>query len=283
VTNEASRIAGMQSGDYHMAMEIGNDSYDLLKSDPSLRVDLLQPTNWEFIYLNWKSALTSQLKIRQAVQAAVNPAPMLAAGRGDQKFWELDPAFMLKSTAWWTDAGKELYNQNNPTKAKQLLQDAKYDGTPLRVLCTQEYPWSYSMAVVMKQQLEQAGFKIDLAVSDWATVVDRRQKPDQWESFITNHGWVPDPTQLDFVGKMNSYPGWYNSEATMKLANQLASESDFDKRFAIWKQLQTNIYNEIPGVKTGNSSNISVWSKKVGGFTPQQERGVPYWNVWLTK
>jgi peptide/nickel transport system substrate-binding protein len=112
--------------------------------------------------------------------------------------------------------------------------------------------------------------------------LERRAKPEEWDIFVTGHGFVPDPSQISYVGQMNIYPGWWDSEESLKLADQLLSETDFDTRFQIWKKIQMNMYTEIPAVKTGDSSNITVWSKKVGGYTTQLQRGIPYWNVWLT-
>ncbi len=59
-------------------------------------------------------------------------------------------------------------------KAKALMKEAGYDGTPIRWMSTKEYFYNYNAGVVFKQQLEAAGFKVDLQVMDWATLVKRR-------------------------------------------------------------------------------------------------------------
>ena len=51
---------------------------------------------------------------------------------------EPGPGIMLPQTMWASDVSAELYNQNNPEKSAQLLQEAGYDGTPIRLLCTEE-------------------------------------------------------------------------------------------------------------------------------------------------
>ena len=281
VPDESARVAGMQAGDYDISMNTGNDQYDVLKGNANLRVEILPPSNWDVFFCNWKSPLMSQLKIRQAFQACINEMPIMQSSRGGGDFVKLDPSFMMHPTAWYTRVGEEYYNQNDPEKSKKLLQDAGYDGTPVRFMCTQEYSYMYGAAIVAKQQMEQGGFTVDLQVTDWATVLQRRAKPEEWDVFVTGHGFVPDPSQISYVGQMNIYPGWWDSEESLKLADQLLSETDFDTRFEIWKKIQMNMYTEIPAVKTGDSSNITVWSKKVGGYTTQLQRGVPYWNIWL--
>src|SRR5699024_6315186 len=126
-------------------------------------------------------------------QAALDHEEILQASEGDG-FYRLDPGLMFKETAWNTDAGADLYNQNDPDKAKALLEEAGYDGTPLRFMTTQEYQDHYNATVVARQQLENAGFVVDLQVYDWATVVDRQNKEETWDATTTGISFKPEPT-----------------------------------------------------------------------------------------
>jgi peptide/nickel transport system substrate-binding protein len=188
---------------------------------------------------------------------------------------------MLHPTPWHSTAGQEYYNVNNPDLAKQKLQEAGYDGQPVRFMATQEYTFMYGAAIVAKQQLEAVGVNVDFRVTDWASVLENRAKKDAWEMFVTSHGFVPDPTQISYVGQMNVYPGWWSSPTSLELAAELASESDFDTRKAIFDQIQTNAYTEIPAIKIGDSSAVSFRSDKLGGFDPQFQTGMKWWNFWL--
>ncbi len=283
VPDEAARVAGLQSGDYHLAMEISNDQYQTLSDSPGVVAEILPPTNWDVFFLNWKSPMMGNLTMRQAFQAALNSEPMLLSGRGSAEFIRLDPGLMMQQTPWYTTAGEEFYNIADTELAKAKLAEAGYDGTPLRFMTTQEYSYMYGEAVVAKQQLEEAGFVVDLQVSDWATVLERRAIPEEWDVFGTGHGFVPDPSQVSYVGQMNQYPGWWSDEGSLALAADLLAESDFDTRFATWEQIQANAYSQIPSIKIGDSSICSFRSDKVQGWSAQFERGVPYWNLWLSE
>jgi len=283
VPDEAARVAGLQAGDYHLAMDVGNDQYQTLSDSPGVVAEILPPTNWDVFFLNWKSPMMGNLLMRQAFQAALNSEPMLLSGRGSAEFIRLDPGLMMQQTPWYTTAGVESYNINDPELAKAKLAEAGYDGTPLRFMTTQEYSYMYGEAVVAKQQLEEAGFTVDLQVSDWATVLERRAVPEEWDVFGTGHGFVPDPSQVSYVGQMNQYPGWWSDESSLALASDLLADSEFDARFATWEQIQANAYSQIPAVKIGDSSICSFRSDKVQGWSAQFERGVPYWNLWLSE
>ena len=283
VPDEAARVAGLQAGDYQLGMDIGNDQYTVLKDFPGIISEILTPTNWDVFFLNWKSPMMENLAMRQAVQAAFDHTPMLQSGRGGDEFIRLDPGLMMQQTPWYTTSGEEFYNVNDPELAKSKLEEAGYDGTPLRFLTTQEYSYMYGEAIVAKQQLEAVGITVDLQVSDWATVLENRGKPEAWEMFGTGHGFVPDPSQISYVGHMNQYPGWWSSESSLALAADLLAGSDFEARKTIFDQIQTAHYTEIPAIKIGDSSNASFRADTVGGWDKQFERGIKFWNLWVTE
>lgn len=285
VPDEAARVAGLQAGDYDLASQIaiGNDQYEVLKDSEGVISEILQPTEWDVFFLNWKSPLMGNLAMREAVQAALDHEPMLLNARGGPDFIQLDPGLMMLQTPWHTAAGQDRYNLRNPDLAKQKLTEAGYDGTPIRFMTTQEYSFMYGCAIVAQQQLEAVGMVIDLQVIDWATVVERRAKPEEWDMFTTSHGFVPDPTQVSYVGQMNQYPGWWSSEESLALAAELSAEGEFDVRYPIWEQIQGNAYTEIPAIKIGDSSNVSFRSEAIGGWDGQFERGVKFWNLWLNE
>ena len=93
--------------------------------------------------------------IRQAVLAAVDVEPTGQASHGEGYF-EPGPGIMLPQTAWNSDVSAELYDQGDPERARQLLEEAGYDGTPIRILCTQEDLGDYNAAVVVQQQMDAA-------------------------------------------------------------------------------------------------------------------------------
>jgi len=281
VPDQAARVAGLQSDDYHIAQEISNDQYEVLSESPGIVAEIRPPSFLDMFFLNWRSPWMSNLAMRQAFQAALEHDSMLTASRGGGDFTRLDPGYMVQEVPWYTTAGEEFYNVNDPDLARQKLEEAGYDGTPLRFLTTQEYPFFYNASVIAQQQLEAVGFVIDLQVTDWATVIERRGDEDAWDIFITFHGLVTHPSQLTLVGQMGVYPGWWDSEESLALASDLLSATEFDAQYAIWEEIQRKIYTEIPAVKIGDAAIADYYSDQIGGWVSQLERGVPYWNLWL--
>ena len=281
VPDEAARVAGLQAGDYQIAQEISNDQYEILSQSPGIVAEIRPPSFEDCFFLNWRSPLMGNLALREAFRAALDHEAILIAARGGGDFTRLDPGWMFRETPWHTTAGEEFYNVNDPELARQKLEEAGYDGTPVRFMSTQEYPYFYNASVIAQQQLEAVGFVIDLQVTDWATVIERRAQEDAWDVFVTYHGLVTDPSQITMVGQMSVYPGWWDSEESLALADDLLSETEFEARYAVWEEIQRKIYTEIPSVKIGDASLASYYSEQIGGWVSQVERGVPYWNLWL--
>src|SRR5262245_53446764 len=75
--------------------------------------------------------------LRQAINAALDPKAVMTAAY--QSFHRLDPSLMQKETRWWTDAGKDAYNQHDQAKSRSLAEAAGYSGTPLRILAPRRH------------------------------------------------------------------------------------------------------------------------------------------------
>lgn len=279
VPDEAARVAGIQAGDYHYLSSVSSDQFSTLEGDSNVAVETLTPHDWDMLVLNWKSPMMGNPKIRQAFQAALDCEPILIAAHGEE-FYRLDPSVMMKETAWYSTIGEDLYDRKDPELAKQLLEEAGYDGTPLRMLSTQEYQYLYNITVVATQQLEEAGFTVDLQVTDWATLVDRRGNPDLWDAFPTSIPFAPDPTQLSIM-QLCTWPGWWCDDETAELFTNVQRESDFDTRFGYWEEIQSAFYNDVPIVKIGDFSSILVLGSMVRGFAPMTQLTAAFWNVWL--
>lgn len=281
VPDEAARVSGAQAGDYHIIMEASNDQYDVLADDENLRVEILPPAFWDVFFVNWESPVMSDENMRKAFQACLDIESIMTSARGGGDFVELHPGFMLPPTPWVSEAGEDLYNINDTDLAAEYLEEAGYDGTPVRFMATQEYQVMYDASVVAVQNMEDAGFEVDFEVVDWATVIERRSQEDAWDIFVTWHGFVPDPSQITFVGQMGEYPGWWTDEEAQEYTLEMLQDPDIDSRLEAWDQIQQRAYETVPCVKLGNARTIAVWSMDVGGYTELFQNGVPYWNLWL--
>ena len=96
-----------------------------------------------------------------------------------------------------TEAGSEKLSHQDLARAKALLAEAGYKGEKIIMLTTQEIPSLAALGDVTADNLRKIGVNLDIAVSDWGTMVARRAKKDPpgqggWNLFHTTVGGTSD-------------------------------------------------------------------------------------------
>jgi peptide/nickel transport system substrate-binding protein len=279
VPDVALRLAGVQTGEYHWAQQIKQDQYERIKTMPGVVPGIVKPAGWMTAVFNHKQGLMTDKRIRQAFQAALDMEPVLAGAFGHKAFYRVDPSLLFREQPFWhSTAGAEYYNQRNRAKAQRLLREAGYAGQPVRFMTTKEYEYHYKTALVASQQLEQAGFTVDLQVYDWATLVQRRNKPELFDVFTT--GIVGMPADPAFTASIDcNWPGWWCLEEKNRLVDQLVREADPKKRKPIWDRIQQLFYEDAGRIKFGDYYSLEAYRKELKGFRPTST--IVFWNVWL--
>jgi len=132
-------------------------------------------------------------------------------------------------------------------KAKALLKEAGYDGTPVVLMQSTTLPVLTNTAPVTKALLEQAGFKVDMQSMDWQTLVTRRTKkepPSQggWNVFHTFSvaADILNPISTSYMVAQGdkSWFGWPTDPVIEKLRDDYAKETDPEKNKALAKAVQ---------------------------------------------
>jgi peptide/nickel transport system substrate-binding protein len=283
VPDEAARVAGLQSGEYHYLEEIIPDQITVLQDYPGVTIEILPPRSYGVVIMNTVAGLFTDQTIRQAVSACIAVEPSGQATHGDGYF-ELGPGIMLPQTVWASDVSAELYNQNNPEKAQQLLADAGYDGTPVRLLCTQEDLGDYNAAVVAQQQLEAGGFTVELEVSDEATLDENLEDDERWDMTTNAIVFRPDPVLIAPFASCSWDGGWCSDEKVAAV-ERLQTEPDFEARYAALEDLQRLWYEEAPMVKLVNNYGVAALSSKVQGLLGRMHFEIEpeFTNCWLSQ
>jgi peptide/nickel transport system substrate-binding protein len=264
-TDDAARVAGLKAGDYQFAMFVAADYHAELQGNSAIGLSITKPFQWFSLVFNTELPPFNDVKLRQAVQAAVNAEQVMQAAGGPPEFWRLDPAVMPFGV-WYTDVGKELYSQNNPAKAKQLAEAAGYKGESLVYMTTRAYDFIFKTALTVTQQLKDAGFNIDMQVMDWATLVSNRSKTEGWNMFTTGIGMPPDPSLQPFMSCAARWPGFWCNKEVDTLFQEFQRTSDPAARQKTWEQIHKTFYEDVPIIKFGDYFVLQAFSSKLKGF-----------------
>lgn len=281
VPDESTRVTGLMSGEYHFSHMLPYDAVPQVQNMPGTVVDIW-PYGIQTLIFNKKQGLFANVKLRQAVNYALDKEAVLIAAFTDKQFYTLDPGlFQQAQKDWYTDAGKELYNLKDLEKAKQLLSEGGYNGEEVVILTSRDYPHHYNSAVATQQQLEKIGMKVKLDVYDWATLLERRGKPEMWDIFYTGYPIMATPHQYTFLDSRAEWPGWTNNPELDKLLDDIKGQKSPEKSKELYAQLQQKMWEDLPVVNIGTNLRVSAYSDKVQGY--KEFLGPVFWNVTVKK
>lgn len=277
VPDASVRIAGVQRGDYHFAHSIPTDEYARLVRLPGVTPLVITTPQWAGFVFNHRSGLATSRALRRAVVAALDVEAILRGTYGPRRFWRATPSFFPREHPLWTTAGETVYRSRDPDAVRRHLAEGGYRGQALRWMASSEMPHHLTAATIARAQLERAGIAVELQVTDWATLVSRRARPEEWDVFTTTFGFVPDPVFL--LPLVPTWPGWYEDREMAALRRLLVRHPDPRVRLQIWSRAQQRFYDEAVAVRLGDWFPLQIHRAELQGVVGGP--GTFHWNVWM--
>ena len=192
ITDPNTAANALLAGEIDLIEAPPPDLFPLFKADKNIA---LYPWNAQgsqiVMRFNHLQPPFNNVKARQAAMYALAQEPMLQAQVGDPEIYKVCNAPFICGTTYGKEYG-DLLIKPDIEKAKALLKESGYDGTPIVMLHQTDLQSSNNIQPVAKQQLEKVGFKVDMVDADWQTVVSRRARkeaPSQggWNIFFTTN------------------------------------------------------------------------------------------------
>lgn len=261
ISDVQTQVAAIQNGEIDMIESPGHDLLPLLAKDKNVALVSTNPTGNQYTFrFNSTVKPFDNAKVRHAVFVAFAQEDFLKATIGDPTYFKVCKAPFICGTPLATDAGMADVLNGNAAKAKQLLTEAGYDGTPIVLMQSTDLQVLTNLAPVAKAQLERAGFKVDLVSMDWQTLVARRVKKDPpnaggWHAFLTS--WVAadilNPVMAGFFNAScdKAMFGWPCDATIEKFRDQFSKESDPVKQKEIVEALQKYWVNNPTHINVG--------------------------------
>ena len=194
------------------------------------------------------------VKARQAAMYAMAIEDLQRAQVGDPARYQVCNAPFICGAPYGKEYG-DLLIKPDLDKARALLKESGYDGTPIIMMQATDLQSSNQLPPVGKQALEKVGFKVDLQAMDWQTLVSRRTKKDPiaqggWSAFFTSWGSpdIMNPVSAAFINAScdKATFGWPCDEALEKLRDAFAKETDPAKQKAIAEQVSLRLSQAYP-------------------------------------
>ncbi|SFD87835.1 peptide/nickel transport system substrate-binding protein [Lentibacillus persicus] len=265
VPDTSTQVSGLQTGQYNLLLEAPNDNYQMMLDDPSIETTINDYGPYSLIF-NKNAGVFQDVDMRQAVNAGIDFTEILETSFVHEHIYEVDSSYVsTKNEKWYSDEGKEYYNQNDPEKAKKMLAEAGYDGEEVKILTTRDYPHIYNTGVVLEQQLDNLGINVSLEVYDWATAIStRNNEPEEWDFFITGDQFFITPIE-NYVYTHDQYRDLNNSKLDGLISDIKNAESEEDAK-VMWDKLQQYSWENLPLIKVGNFNKVSALNSNVIGY-----------------
>ncbi|HBZ09885.1 MAG TPA: ABC transporter substrate-binding protein [Bacillus bacterium] len=277
VPDESTRTAGIQTGEYDVSLEIPHDNFPALESDGNLEA-LTYPNGFNTVIFNKRNGLFSNEKARQALNLAVDKKEVMMAAFTDEKFYTPEHGLLSKEyVSWYSDKGKDKYDEYDPEAAKKLFKEAGYNGEELTILTTKDYNEQYHTAVVIQENLKKIGVKSKLEIYDWATLMEVREDDKFYDLMPMSYQVATDPTQINYLDSRINYTGWSNSPEIDQLLDQLMVAPSDEEAKEIFGKLQEESWNYLPAIKFGDVDSVAAIRTNVKNF--EMFHGPVFWNT----
>jgi peptide/nickel transport system substrate-binding protein len=264
-----------------------HDLHPILIADPNVKLRSWNPFGMQYILRpNHLHKPFDNPKVRRALWLALNQEDFLKAGIGNPGYYKPCKALFGCGTALASEKGMDGLLASNFEKAKALLKEAGYDGTPVVLMHQTDLHTSANLAPVAKSLMEKGGFKVDMQSMDWQTLVSRRAKKASpveggWHAFLTANATIDitDPVIAQWLNAScdKALPGWPCDPEIEKLRFQYARATDPTKRKATAEAIQVRVTEWTTHIHLGEWSVPAAIRKNISGILSP---GVPvFWNI----
>ena len=278
VADAATRVAGIQTGEYDLAYNLPQDSYLELKNNPDVNLKL-EDSGYIGCIFNKKAGLGANETFRQACAYALDMEAILTVAYGSSEFFTLNSSYVFKSSSWYSGKGDDRYNTKDLDKCHELLKEMGYNGETFTLLVTTDYQDMYNTGVAIAQQLNEAGINTELLPVDWSTLFEYRADENKYTAFITTFSSPAAPSI--FIGFSPSWAGWTTDEKIIEMCAEINSATSREEAYAKWEELQDYSWDYIPLIKIGDYSYLEGSSTKLTGV--DYFEGPVIWNAVLYK
>jgi peptide/nickel transport system substrate-binding protein len=287
MSDQQQAVNALLAGEIDFIEAPSHDLLPLLKADPNVKLVDWNPLGNQYTFRpNHLVKPFNNPKIRQALWYAFNQTDFLQAAIGNSDYYKPCKSMYPCGTPLSTTKGMDGLLESNFPKARALLKEGGYDGTPVVLMHSTDLQVLTNLAPVAKSLMERAGFKVDMQSMDWQTLVARRAKKDPpnaggWNAFLTS--WVSadilNPVMTGFVnsGCEKAMFGWPCDAEMEKLRSAFAHETDPAKQKEIAVAVQERETQVTTHLWLGQWYLPGAMRKNVDGMVPAP--APVFWNM----
>ena len=281
VPESNSRVLGLRNGDFDAIIAVPLNQAASVKALDGVTLEVTPGYRLDYVYLNHAKKPIDDKRIRLAMNYAANREAILKTvffGYG-----EIPNSFMPKVN-FWSDKVEAL--PYDLEKAKALVKEAGYDGTPIKLMVDTGNAPSKQIATILQNGWSQAGLNVEIVEYDIGTGFNMTQKGDYqaYVSYITSD--INDDDELatlegDYHGSTEAFFSRYKNDEVVGLLAQARQTSDKAKRAELYGKIQDIVYHDAYSVPLNFLPYVNAYENKVKSWL---NITVGWWwlkQVWL--
>ena len=264
-------LAGLKSGEIdmvHPSCSIPVEDRDAVEKLEGFTTKYTDNIINEMTLFNTSKEYLSDPRVRQAIIYAIDRdtiVKQLLNGKG-----EVTDGFICSGSPFYNEGKTKL--SYDPDKAKQLLEEAGWDGSQ-----TLQYYVSSSDSIVVKaaqliqQYLQNVGVKIEINTVDFATLMTIGGT-DEEDFFsvqytITPNDYWADIKNLIDVQDFSWSGGYYNEKVDEDLAKTQETTDETELK-SLYNEIEEQVIEDAPMFPMYFQSNLGVVSDRLKNATP---------------
>ena len=263
------------------------DLLPALRSNRDLTVDIFDPYGiYALLRMNHLQPPTDNVRLRQAVMAAIDPVELMhAVTGGDPASFTAPVGCFVPGSVADNTAGMERIGGKKPSEVRDMLRDAGYSGQRTVLLHSVDSAATHAMFQIIAARLSEAGMNIDDVLMDQGTQVQRRNSKEPvekggWSMLIAN---APGADHLDPLVALGlrtgaaAWIGWPSDPKLEELRDQWLDSTDPAEQKRLAAAIQEEALSDVVYVPLGRYLQPSAWRKNVTGILKST---LPvFWNV----
>jgi peptide/nickel transport system substrate-binding protein len=278
IDDAATAASALRKGEVDWLQAVSPDQAPALAGDSGVRTDVTEPAgSIGIMRFNHLHPPFDDPAIRRALLDAVDQANTMRAVAGtDRRYWRDRVGLFHDGTPFANDIGLEaIAGPPDYAAVRQALAKAGYRGEQIVVLGTMGSGYIPALTQVGADWLRLAGMKVDLQLSDYATMARRigRMDPPEhggWHVYFTpvEGAFTHTPVTNEYFrgdGRSGA-PGWARSPEIEAIRPAwLAAESN-EQRMKVAEAAQRRLWIDVPYIPMGQWLRVTAYRHDLAGI-----------------
>lgn len=283
VANQDVAQLELLTGNVDMAWVMPNaDDWEMYRGTEGMAIELaiaeFPQNGYQYMSLNMTRDIFADKAVRQAATYGINRQRMVDGLLDGMGIIQVVP---VASVSWAYADHLEPYPYN-PDRAVAILEEAGFtkgsDGVWQRDGLRLEFELTYptgnpvrmDSALLIKEDLEAIGFKVNLNLVDFNTLSDQCMSGDRnFDAFLLGWGLGADPDGSNIWGPDTVWntPGFFHPD-NLRLLEEGRAVVPLEERRPIYVEWQELLYEEAPYVWLYSPNDAFVYNSQLKEFKP---------------